>query len=87
MLSVAFSRVKVEKEYVQHHVAAHKEAVVQALSGGGYLYVCGDGKNMARDVQAAVQSAVQDVNNLSEEDAKAFMSKLQAEGRYMQDVW
>lgn len=87
MLSVAFSRAQADKEYVQHHVAAHKEAVVKALSAGGYLYVCGDAKCMARDVQAAVQAAVKAVHGCSDTEAKAFMSKLQTEGRYMQDVW
>lgn len=87
MLSVAFSRMKAEKEYVQHHVLAHKQAVAKALSDGGYLYVCGDAKNMARDVHAAVQSAVKECNGCSDVDAKTFISDLQNQGRYMQDVW
>lgn len=87
MLSVAFSRMKPEKEYVQHHIIAHKDAIVKALSGGGYLYVCGDAKCMARDVQAAVQFAVKECNACSDADAKAFVSNLQESGRYMQDVW
>jgi NADPH-ferrihemoprotein reductase len=87
MLSVAFSRMKSEKDYVQHHILKHKEEVVKALSAGGYLYVCGDAKSMARDVHAAVQLAVKECNSCSDAEAKEFISNLQNQGRYHQDVW
>ena len=72
---------------MQHHVLSNKEEVVKALSAGGYLYVCGDAKGMAPDVHAAVQQAYKEIKGCSEADAKAFISSLQNEGRYMQDVW
>lgn len=87
MLSVAFSRLGSSKDYVQHHIARNRAAVVQALEQGGYLYVCGDAKHMAKDVHAEIEAAVQDCRGCSNADAKAFVRELQHSHRYMQDVW
>eukprot|EP00892_Ulva_mutabilis_P010342 jgi/Ulvmu1/7680/UM038_0111.1 len=87
MLEVAFSRVGASKDYVQHHLAQHRAAVVQALEAGGHLYVCGDARHMAKDVHAEVEAAVQACRGCSAEEAKAFVRELQHSHRYMQDVW
>lgn len=51
------------------------------------LYVCGDARNMARDVDAALTSIVQQCKKVYSQDAKEYMSNLQNAGRYLRDVW
>jgi NADPH-ferrihemoprotein reductase len=87
LLAVAFSRIAQTKDYVQHHLRTHRAAVVHALESGGYLYVCGDAKHMARDVHAVLETVVQETRSCSADEAKEFISALQSQGRYMQDVW
>lgn len=51
------------------------------------LYVCGDARNMARDVDAALTSIVEKCKKVHSQDAKEYMSNLQNAGRYLRDVW
>lgn len=87
LLEVAFSRLGSSKDYVQHHIARHRAAVVEALEQGGYLYVCGDARHMAKDVHAEILASVQACRGCSDAEAKEFVRDLQHRHRYMQDVW
>lgn len=84
----AFSRKEGEaKTYVQHIIAQHAEKIVELLDKGAHLYICGDGSKMAPDVEAAVRQAFQDVHRVHEEEAKHWLERLQAEGKFAKDVW
>ena len=54
---------------------------------GAIIYVCGDEKNMAKDVMKAITVAFQNVNDLSEEEAQKTIFQLQKDKRYLQDIW
>mmetsp|Transcript_5679 Transcript_5679/g.15895 ORF Transcript_5679/g.15895 Transcript_5679/m.15895 type:complete len:690 (+) Transcript_5679:462-2531(+) len=87
-LHVAFSRANPsKKDYVQHHLLAQGKRLWPLLKDGGYFYVCGDAKHMARDVHAALIQAVQDAEGCSKEEAAAEVHKLSDSGRYQRDVW
>lgn len=86
-LDVAFSRDQEHKIYVQHKMLEQKEEIWQWLEKGAYLYVCGDLHHMAKDVDAALHTIIQDVGLLSEDDTKAYMKKLRKEKRYLRDVY
>ena len=86
-IDVAFSRDQPEKIYVQDRIDAHAAEVVEWLDGGAQFYVCGDAKNMAKDVRAAVVRAFQTVKGLSAADAEAHVAGLERAKRYQQDVY
>ena len=86
-IDVAFSRDQPEKIYVQDRIDQHAAEVVAWLDGGAHFYVCGDAKNMARDVRAAVVRAFESVKGLSYSDAEAHVASLERAKRYQQDVY
>ncbi|VUD73253.1 Sulfite reductase [NADPH] flavoprotein alpha-component [Methylobacterium symbioticum] len=86
-IDVAFSRDQPEKIYVQDRIRENAKDLVAWLDGGAHLYVCGDAKNMARDVRAAVVSAYETVKGLSPAEAEAQVAGLERSHRYQQDVY
>ena len=86
-IDVAFSRDQPEKVYVQDRITQHAQELVSWLDGGAYLYVCGDAKNMAKDVRAAVVKAYETAKSLSAADAEAQVAALERSHRYQQDVY
>jgi len=61
--------------------------VINWLDGGGYFYVCGDAKAMAKDVRAALVRAYAEVKALSPEAAEQAVMTLEREKRYLQDTY
>ena len=90
-LVCAFSREQPgAKTYVQHRVRERKKKVWDLLHRQeGSLYVCGDAKNMARDVHRTVVELAMDADlgKMSEPEATAYVKKLRETGRYLEDVW
>lgn len=87
-LFVAFSRAGPEKDYVQHHIKANATRVWELLQQqGSCVYVCGDAKNMAKDVHRALIDVVQSQGGMSSSQAEAWVKRLGEAGRYHKDVW
>ncbi|MFC5649564.1 assimilatory sulfite reductase (NADPH) flavoprotein subunit [Paenibacillus solisilvae] len=86
-MDVAFSRDTEQKIYVQHRMLEKSKELYQWLEEGAAVYVCGDEKKMAHDVQAALIAILKQEGGLSEEDAAAYLTKMQQEKRYQRDVY
>ncbi|KAI8092523.1 uncharacterized protein BX664DRAFT_384075 [Halteromyces radiatus] len=86
-LITAFSRETDHKVYVQHRLQEHGQQMWEYILQGAYIYVCGDAKNMARDVQQAFVAFAQTHGGKDEEKANAFIKQLRTSGRYQEDVW
>ncbi|XP_073740292.1 NADPH--cytochrome P450 reductase [Callorhinus ursinus] len=87
-LNVAFSREQPHKVYVQHLLRRDKEHLWQLIhEGGAHIYVCGDARNMARDVQNAFYDIVADGGPMEHAQAVDYIKKLMTKGRYSLDVW
>ncbi len=86
-LSLAFSRDQAEKVYVQHQMAQAAEELWAWIEGGASIYVCGDAKAMAKDVEAALLNIIQIQGHYSPEEAKAYLKALKQAARYQRDVY
>ena len=83
----AFSRDQTSKIYVQHRIRECGREVWSWLNDGAYLYLCGDAERMAPDVDAAIQSVVEEHGGMSKEAAVEFVANLRTQKRYRRDVY
>ncbi|WP_082488436.1 sulfite reductase flavoprotein subunit alpha, partial [Microbacterium sp. Leaf159] len=83
-IETAFSRDQAQKVYVQDRMREDAAEIVRWLQDGAYFYVCGDGKRMAADVDAALQDIAASV--LGDGPGAALIDQLHREKRYRRDV-
>jgi sulfite reductase (NADPH) flavoprotein alpha-component len=76
-IDVAFSRDQPEKIYVQHRIAEQADELRGWVDDGAHVYVCGDEKTMARDVDSALADVL----------GREGLEKLRQAGRYQRDVY
>jgi sulfite reductase (NADPH) flavoprotein alpha-component len=86
-LDVAFSRDGADKVYVQHRMLEQARDLYAWLQEGAHLYVCGDEKAMAHDVNEALIQVIGREGDLTWEEAEDYVRRLSAEHRYQKDVY
>lgn len=87
-LSLAFSRDQPHKIYVQDRLRENAATVWDWIHNKkASLYVCGDAKHMAPDVQKALLDIIAQQGNLSPEAAEEFLKILKRDKRYQRDVY
>ena len=86
-LSLAWSRDGGEKFYVQDRMRQVGRELWAWIAEGAHLYVCGDAKRMARDVEGALVEIVACHGARTTDEAIAFVANLKKCGRYQQDVY
>lgn len=86
-LDLAFSRDQAEKVYVQHRIRESAAELWSWLEDGAYVYVCGDARRMALDVDFALREIVAEQGGMSADAAKEYLKTLSQSGRYQRDVY
>ena len=86
-LDVAFSRDQRDKFYVQDRIRERAADLFDWLERGAYLYVCGDSKNMAGDVNDALIDVIAEQAGLDRGAAELRLKELRRAGRYQRDVY
>jgi NADPH-ferrihemoprotein reductase len=91
-----------EKRYVTHMLREQGPELWSLLDQGAHIYVCGDAKMMAKvslltrshrydhsfqDVRNIVGAVCREHGGMAEEEAEAFVKKLESQKRYSSDVW
>ena len=86
-LSLAWSRDGDQKFYVQDRMREVGRDLWTWLADGAHVYVCGDAKRMAKDVERALVDIVAQHGARATDQAIAFVADLKKQGRYQQDVY
>ncbi|XP_021114259.1 methionine synthase reductase isoform X2 [Heterocephalus glaber] len=93
-LKVSFSRdapfgeEKASAKYVQGSLQLHSQQVAKVLlRERGCIYVCGDAKNMAKDVNDSLVEIISRELGVDKLEAMKTLATLKEEKRYLQDVW
>jgi sulfite reductase (NADPH) flavoprotein alpha-component len=86
-LSLAWSRDGDKKFYVQDRMREVGREVWTWLAEGANVYICGDAKRMAKDVERALVDIVAQHGARSTDEAVSFVGELKKRGRFQQDVY
>lgn len=93
-LKVSFSRDAAPEQeeapakYVQDNLQRHSQQVSRILlQEKGYIYICGDAKNMAKDVNDTLVEIISKETGADKLEAMRILATLKQEKRYLQDVW
>jgi sulfite reductase (NADPH) flavoprotein alpha-component len=86
-IDVAFSRDQPEKIYVQHRLWERRDEVRGWIEDGAHLYVCGDEKGMAKDVDQTLAKILAGGDGADEEKGRALLKELSKADRYQRDVY
>ena len=86
-IDVAFSRDQPEKIYVQHRLWERRAELQKWIYEGAHVYVCGDEKGMAKDVDLTLVKILAETAKGDEEAGRAKLKELTKDGRYQRDVY
>ena len=86
-MSLAWSRDGDKKFYVQDRMREVGREIWTWLADGANVYICGDAKRMAKDVERALVDIVAQFGARSTDEAVLFVADLKKKGRFQQDVY
>ena len=86
-IDVAFSRDQPEKIYVQRRLWERRAELQAWIADGAHIYVCGDEKGMAKDVDATLVKILAETAKGDLEAGKAKLKDLTKANRYQRDVY
>jgi sulfite reductase (NADPH) flavoprotein alpha-component len=86
-MSLAWSRDGDKKFYVQDRMREVGRELWTWLAEGANIYVCGDAKRMAKDVERALVDIVAQFGARSTDEAVGYVGELKKKGRLQQDVY
>lgn len=86
-LSLAFSRDQEVKIYVQNRIEENGREFFQWLQSGAFVYICGDEKQMAKDVEQTIRNIIATEGGFNENEVETYMTDLKNSKRFLRDVY
>jgi sulfite reductase (NADPH) flavoprotein alpha-component len=86
-VDTAFSRDQINKIYVQDRMRENAAELWAWIKAGGYFYVCGDAKRMAKDVDVALHDVIAGQGGMTPAEAIDYVKLMKKEKRYQRDVY
>src|SRR4030095_4692723 len=86
-LDTAFSRDQAEKVYVQHRLLESSREVWAWLESGAHVYICGDARRMAGDVESTLRRIIEKEGERGPADARTYLEAMARGKRYQKDVY
>lgn len=86
-LDLAFSRDQASKIYVQHRMLEQAATLFEWMQQGAHIYVCGDAKHMAEDVQKVLLQIIEQQGNMDSNNARQYLVKMRQDKKYLRDVY
>ncbi|MDP2344609.1 MAG: flavodoxin domain-containing protein [Deltaproteobacteria bacterium] len=86
-IDLAFSRDQPSKIYVQDRMREQARDLWSWLQAGAVVYVCGDAKHMAPDVERALLDVARGQGGFDDDGAADWLSSLREQGRYLRDIY
>lgn len=86
-LDTAFSRDQENKVYVQHKMQERGKELWDWIEKGARIYVCGDAKKMAKEVELTLLDILREEGKLSQESAREKLKTMRKEKKYLLDVY
>ena len=86
-LDLAFSRDQDKKVYVQHRMRENAREFWDWLQRGAHVYVCGDARRMALDVDHALHAIVAEHTGSAADADREYVKGLTRTKRYQRDVY
>ncbi len=75
------------KIYVQDKLREQGAELWRWINDGAHIYVCGDARRMAADVEKALLEVIAEFGGMDLESADEYLSELRVERRYQRDVY
>ncbi|WP_127959598.1 NADPH-dependent assimilatory sulfite reductase flavoprotein subunit [Serratia microhaemolytica] len=86
-IDLAWSRDQPHKVYVQDKLQQQGARLWQWLQQGAHIYVCGDAKQMAKQIETTLLALIAQYGGMSQELAEEFLNELRVARRYQRDVY
>ena len=86
-LDLAWSRDQILKVYVQDKMREKAAELWAWINNGGYFFVCGDAKRMAKDVDVALHEVIAQQGGMTPEQAVDYVKQMKKDKRYQRDVY
>jgi sulfite reductase (NADPH) flavoprotein alpha-component len=86
-LDLAWSRDQILKVYVQDKMREKAAELWAWIKNGGYFFVCGDAKRMAKDVDQALHDIIAEQGGMTIEQAGEYVKQMKKDKRYQRDVY
>ena len=72
---------------MQHKMKEHAKEINEILQNKGYLYVCGDAAQMAREVNTIIGQIIANERGLDPQKGEELVRAMRTANTYQEDVW